>query len=665
MELENTDQTTDLGVAACSLTYHHKLNQSIRLHPMGHEKEKKEKEKKKHKSDSNIEFMFKKRTLIRLIKFSGKHTIFLICYIVFTFVSTVYRVKTPIFAGKIVDAIILENAEDVIEELIYDFLEFVVISIISHFLSTLSQNLLRETIYLKLKQASYESFVNKDIEYVEAKGAIKIFWTLEKDLQIVSKQATFITFMEIFSELYTNFVRLYQLFEISFGLTMCLVVTIPLFSVVIRKYSKYMKTTTLQIDKNTKESAHFFSQTASNFNVVKSNSQESEFISKFEHILKQSFALTTKRSLLEASHKVMNMLIQRIGEVIVLIYGAKLLMSNQITPGKFSTFVINCNALANITKVFSDHVNSISKAGLSCKRFFEFLDYKPKIEWNAGIILDKLEGYISFEGVKFAYPARPDFPVILNAQFEVRCKSSVAIVGHSGSGKSSFMKLLLRMYDPTEGAITIDGYNLKKLNLKWLHDHIGYVSPESVLLPGTLEEVLTFGVKNYKHEELLNCCKMTGAIDIVKKFRSGLMTKIGDKGMRLSSGERQKIFITRALLKKPKILIFDDATAMLDPQSELQVQKTIDKLIEEKQCTIVLIGNQLRSVKACETIITMKNGEIVEIGNHDFLMSQGGLYQKMYLSQRRSRISSVIMDELQSPPPLRRISSRKQNSIRR
>lgn len=624
-----------LGAACSSQAYNFRVDRPIRKNP----KSKKEKSQGRAKSDSHIEFMFRRSTLRRLIVFSGRYFILLITYVIFSLLTAIYRVKTPSFAGKLVDAVVVTKAEDRINLLIYRFLKSVFLSILFHFLSSLSQYFLRERIYLKLKRLAYESFVNKDTEYMEGKGATKILATLDKDISLVSKQATFITFVEIIKEIYTNTNQLVQLFEISFGMTMCLLITVPLFSVVIGRYSKYIKKSTIKIDKNAKACSELFTQTASNFNLIKSNSQELEFMRRFDNILEKSQRLSTTRSLLDASLKVFNSLIQRLGEVIILMYGANLLLNDGITPGNFSTFVMNSGAFHGITKIFSEHLNSVSKAGISCQRFFEFIDYKVKVQWNTGKVMDKIEGEISFENVTFAYPTRPDVPVIKNTSFEIKSKGSLGIVGPSGSGKSSFMKLIARVFDPTKGAVKIDGVNLNELNLKWFHEQVGYVNPDSVLFSGTLEENIAFGVKNYTHEDIMRCLKLANAKDIIKGFSSGLETRIGEKGMKLSSGQRQKILIARALLRKPKILIFDEATAMLDPKSEYQIQMTINKLIEEKQCTVVIIGNKLSAVRKCDMILAIKNGEIVERGTHKELINARGFYKKMYDNQLRAQNS--------------------------
>lgn len=637
--MQSQSPTSLLGVASYSSVYLTKIDRSLRENPKIQGKDNDRGRKKGSKGDSNIEFMFRRSTLYRLIHFSGKYFVLLLSYVVFSLLTAVYRVKTPYFAGKIVDAVTITKSEDQITLFIHDFLKNVLISIVFHFLSSLSEFFLRERIHLKLKRLAYASLVNKDTEYMEGKGTTKILATLDKDIQLVSKQATFITFVEIAKEVYTNSTRLLQLFEISFGMTMCLLITFPLFSVVIRRYSTYIKKSTIKIDKNAKECSKIFTQTVNNFNLIKSNSQEAEFISRFDAILDQSRELSTTRSLLDASLQVFNSFIQRLGEVFILMYGAKLLLSNEITPGNFSTFVMNCSAFANITKIFSEHMNSISKAGISCQRFFEFVDYKVKVHWNTGKVLEKIDGKISFEGVTFAYPTRPEVPVIKNASFEVEAKGSIGIVGPSGSGKSSFMKIISRVFDPTKGVVKIDGVNLKELNLKWFHEHVGYVNPDSVLFSGTLEENIAFGVKNYTHEDLMRCIKLANAKDIIKGFSKGLETRIGEKGMKLSSGQRQKILIARALLRKPKILIFDEATAMLDPKSEYQIQMTINKLIEEKECTVVIIGNKLSAVRKCDMILAVKNGEIVERGTHKELMSAHGFYKKMYENQFRAQNS--------------------------
>lgn len=211
----------------------------------------------------------------------------------------------------------------------------------------------------------------------------------------------------------------------------------------------------------------------------------------------------------------------------------------------------------------------------------------------------------------------------------------MAFAGRSGEGKSTIIALIQRLYDPTSGQILIDDVNLKDLNLKSFHSQIGYVPQDSILFSGTIEENLVYGVQNYTFEKLEKAIRLANADFIFNRntFPNGLNTFVGERGANLSGGQKQRISIARALLKEPKILIFDEATSSLDAESENEVQKTIDRLVEDQRITIILIAHRLATIAKSKTIFVINNGQVVEKGTHKELLIKGGPYQKLFETQ--------------------------------
>lgn len=261
----------------------------------------------------------------------------------------------------------------------------------------------------------------------------------------------------------------------------------------------------------------------------------------------------------------------------------------------------------------------------------------PDIQSNEGKVLEDFKGEIEFRNVEFQYPSRPDAKIFKDFNLKIEEGEMVAIVGKSGCGKTTILKLLLRNYDPLKGMVSIDGHDLCELNLKSLHRKIGVVAQEPVLLKGDIEYNIAYGVDEYTQEELVNACKDANAYDFIMDknlFPKGFKTDISEDGVNLSGGQKQRIAIARALIKKPKILILDEATSSLDTKSEREVKDAIDQIIENRSLTCIVVAHRLSTIMDADRILMMKKGEIIEQGTHEELKSKkGGAYRKLVLLQ--------------------------------
>lgn len=270
----------------------------------------------------------------------------------------------------------------------------------------------------------------------------------------------------------------------------------------------------------------------------------------------------------------------------------------------------------------------------------DFMDIQPaiKILKNTSIP-EKFEGEIEFQNVSFKYPDdEGEDSVLENISFTIKPKETIGVVGRSGSGKSTLIKLLLRNYDPSQGNILIDGKNLKKLNLSWYLQHIGYVEQSTQLFDMTLRENLAFATSEQLSEsDFERALKQAGLLDFIRKLPNGLDTKIGEQGIKLSGGQRQRLAIARALIKKPALLILDEATASLDTEKEREIQEAIDNLTHENiSATKIVIAHRLSTVINADRIFVFDNGSLVESGTHRELLENCEIYQNLYNLQHES-----------------------------
>jgi ATP-binding cassette, subfamily B (MDR/TAP), member 1 len=281
----------------------------------------------------------------------------------------------------------------------------------------------------------------------------------------------------------------------------------------------------------------------------------------------------------------------------------------------------------------SPHVNAVNEGKVAGKFTFDVIERQPLInqDSNLGKEID-VQGEIKFEKVGFYYPSRADNTVLNQFSCTFEKGKTTAIVGPSGSGKSTIVQLLLRFYDPTEGQIIVDGERLDQLKLRAFRKQVGYVSQEPVLFNCSIRENILLGCPTATEQDIIDALKMTNAWEFVSKYPQQLDTNVGASGGQLSGGQKQRIALARAIIKKPRILIFDEATSALDKRNEAEVQLAIDEMRKKLgSITTITIAHRLSTIKEADRIIVMKKGSIIEDGNHKSLLKDhpNGTYAKL------------------------------------
>lgn len=252
-------------------------------------------------------------------------------------------------------------------------------------------------------------------------------------------------------------------------------------------------------------------------------------------------------------------------------------------------------------------------------------------------VVTNVKGDIEFRHVNFKYPARPDITIFEDLNLKVPSGKSLAVVGQSGSGKSTVIALILRFYDPTSGTVLIDGYDIKTLNLKSLRRKIGLVQQEPALFSTTIYENIKYGKENASEIEVMKAARAANAHGFISRMPEGYQTHVGDRGLQLSGGQKQRVAIARAILKDPSILLLDEATSALDISSERLVQEALDKLMDGR--TTVLVAHRLSTVRDADSIAVLQQGSVVEIGSHNQLIEKpGGIYKQLVSLQQEKNI---------------------------
>ena len=322
-----------------------------------------------------------------------------------------------------------------------------------------------------------------------------------------------------------------------------------------------------------------------------------------------------------------------IGVSLLWIGGYDVLVAGSMSSEDFIRFILILFSALGPIRNLSNVSVELQKGFASADRVFDVLDTPISIRSKPGAVkISELNDKISFNDVCFNYDGTDS--VIKNISFKIKKGTVTALVGSSGAGKSTVADLIPRFYDVVDGSVSIDGVNVKDIDIRSLRQMMGIVSQETILFNDTIGSNIKYGMQNVSEERMKNAAKNANALDFINEQPEGFNTVIGEKGVRLSGGQRQRIAIARGILKNPPILILDEATSSLDTESEHLVQIAIDNLMAER--TVLVIAHRLATVENADNILVMDNGKIVASGTHQELLSQGGLYTRLYKKQFKS-----------------------------
>ncbi|KAI1718396.1 ABC transporter transmembrane region domain-containing protein [Ditylenchus destructor] len=367
--------------------------------------------------------------------------------------------------------------------------------------------------------------------------------------------------------------------------------------------------------------------------VASFNAQEFE-ANRYETLLKAGRKMGYHKALATGICNALFLSVMHFSLSIGMFGGTVLTLNGVMTPGMvFGVFWAVMDGAVRFGEAIPQ-VNIIISAKMAAGEIFSIIDQKPFIDSSnsSGKTLKEVKGQLKFEDVHFNYPTRPGVKVLDGISLDVNPGETVALVGHSGCGKSTIVSLLMRFYDFYKGSVTLDGVPIQDLNVEWLRNTIGLVSQEPVLFAATVEENLRMGKPDATLDEMVKACKTANAHEFIAKLPQGYKCLIGEGGVKLSGGQKQRLAIARALIRKPKILLLDEATSALDTESESIVQKAIEKASIGR--TTITIAHRLSTVRSANKIIVISKGKIVESGTHDGLMSlEGSAYRQLVEAQ--------------------------------
>ena len=581
-----------------------------------------------------------KKTTKRLIKgYLAKYRIALIIVFIFAIGSTIFSIVGPKILGNATTEIFngliskLSGGSGIdfekIGQIAITLLILYIVSAIFSFIQGFTMTNVSQKITYKLRNDIAQKINKLPMKYFDKKTNGEVLSIITNDIDTLSMNLNQ-SITQLITAICTIIGILVMMFSISWQMTLLSLVILPVAAFIVKmivgKSQKYFQ-------KQQEYLGHVNGQVEEVYgglNIVKVFNGEEKVTKEFEKANNELYRAGWRAQFLSGlMHPVMNF-ISNIGYVGVAVAGGYLAISGTITVGNIQSFI-------QYNKQFTQPINQIAQISAmlqsmiaAAERIFEFLEEPEELETAKGNIdTSKLKGNVKFESVKFGYDEGTT--IINNFNSDVHEGQKIAIVGPTGAGKTTMVKLLMRFYDVVDGAISVDGHNVKDFNRGELRKMFGMVLQDTWLFGGTVKDNIKYGREDATDDEVIEAAKAAHVHHFIKTLPNGYNSLINEESTNISSGQKQLLTIARVILANPKILILDEATSSIDTRTEIQIQAAMDNLMKGR--TSFIIAHRLSTIKNADLILVMNHGDIVEQGKHEELLEKGGFYAELYNSQ--------------------------------
>lgn len=580
-----------------------------------------------------------KGTVKKLWRYLSKYKIALIIVILFTIASTVFSVIGPKILGnattELFNGVISKytggagiNFTKIGKILLFLLALYICSAIFSYIQGIITTNISQKLAYRLRKEVSKK--INKlPMKFYDNKTYGEILSVITNDIDTLSQNLN-IEATQVISSVATIIGILIMMFSIDWIMTLVALLTLPLSIVIIafimKKSQGYFKSQQDYLADVNGEVEEMFS----NQSVIRVFNAENKMISKFEYDNNKLADVAWKSNFVSGlMHPIMNF-VGNLGYVVIAILGSYFAIIGRITVGNIQSFIQYTKNFTNPIAQIAQISNMLQSMVAASERVFEFLDEEEEKEKNKEFIpTNKIEGSVEFKNVKFGY--NQDKIIINDFSAKVKPGQKIAIVGPTGAGKTTIVKLLMRFYDLNSGKILVDGHNINDYRKEDIRGLFGMVLQDTWLFNGTIMENIRYGRLEATDDEVIEACKMAHVHHFIQTLPDGYNMILNEETTNISGGQKQLLTIARAILADPKILILDEATSSVDTRTEILIQKAMDKLMEGR--TSFIIAHRLSTIKNADLILVMDSGDIVEQGTHEELLKKNGFYAKLYNSQ--------------------------------
>jgi len=584
--------------------------------------------------------------IARLLKYFLPHKLLLSMIILSIVATSITGVLTPYLLGReIVSKYILRADFAGLWMMILAFIGVTIVDWAANALRTYSVGKIGQNMLFKMRSELFTHLQNLSFSFFDKADSGDVMSRVTNDTDSIGEVFTS-GVVSVISDVLSMSLVIFVMFTINVQLTLVSLLVVPLIvgaaALFNSKFRKAYMATRTQISKVTSK----LEQSLAGIREIKSFTKERDVIREFREANLQDFQANIQATKVWGTFFPTIQMIQAIGSSIVMLYGGFLAFNGALGPledavGILITFLLYVGRFFGPIFDLTNFYNTVQSALAAAERIFELMDTEPEIKDSEDAIdIPPIKGEIIFENVTFGYD--PQHPVLHNINFRIKPKENVALVGPTGAGKSTIIKLISRFYEPQSGTIKIDGYDIRRVKQKSLRSQMGIVLQDSFLFSGTIMENIRYGRLDATDEEVINAAKLVGAHEFISKLPEGYNTKIGERGAGLSVGQKQLISFARALLRDPAILILDEATSSIDPYTDLLIRKAMKKLFKNR--TSIVIAHRLSTVREVDRIFVIDNGQIIEEGTHEELIKRGGLYKHLYEMQFKEPESVIPLE---------------------
>lgn len=539
----------------------------------------------------------------------------------------------PFVIKDMVDQVLSEKNTTMLNWIVLSIVVVFVIRGIAYYGQSYLMNYVGQRVIIDIRKAVFEKLQRLSMSFYDKHKTGTIMSYVTNDVSAL-QSAMVENVVEMITETVILVASIVMMIYLDWKLFLVTFATFPVVLFFIDSFGKRIRKSGSRIQEAAADITSVLQEVASSPRVIKSFVREGYEVDRFDKENMNNFRANMKYAQLSSTLTPTIEFVAAIGVSIILWYGGNSVINGSITAGSLVAFLTYAVNISNPIKRLSRVIGNIQRALAAAQRVFDVLDLPEDIK-NApdAKLLPKVKGDVRFNDVSFAYNENEE--VLSHVSFEVKPGEMIAFVGPSGAGKSTVASLLPRFYDATNGSITIDGEDIRKVTLNSLREQVGIVPQETVLFNGSVYDNILYGRLDATHEEVEAAAKAANAHDFIMQLPDGYETMLGDRGMNISGGQRQRISIARAILKNPQILILDEATSALDTESERVVQEALDRLMVGR--TSFVIAHRLSTIKNADKIMVLEKGQLIEQGTHDELMAMDGLYAHLYKIQYRSK----------------------------
>jgi ATP-binding cassette subfamily B protein len=565
------------------------------------------------------------RELIRRIgHYFGAYRSKVIIIIITVFVMAILGASLPLIISNGV-GIMADDGNPAVIPLLIGIIFFV--GIITWITNWIRRQLTSEVIadvVMSLRNDAFEAAARQDLSFYDEFSSGRIVSRITSDTEEFGQVVTLST--DVVNQLFVAVILIGVLFTIEWRLTLAVLVMAPFVALAALGFRRVARRVTQQSSRAMGEVNKSIQEAVTGIGVAKNFRQEGTIYQEFKTVNEESYKINVRRGFILANIFPTLNILGGFGTALLVYFGGNAAVASIISVGAWYLFVATVDRfwfpVINVSAFWSQF-----QAGLSAaERTFGLMDAEPAVIQTGSKVVDHIEGRIIFDHVAFRYSEQET--VLEDFSLTIAPGESIALVGHTGAGKTSIIKLIARFYEFQDGRICIDHDNIRSLDLSGYRQQLGIVSQVPFLFSGTVADNIRYGKPSVSDEAIEEMARRIGEGEWLDTLPNGLQSEVGERGGRLSMGQRQLVALTRVLVQQPQIFILDEATASVDPFTEVQIQQALDLIMAKS--TAIIIAHRLSTVRSADRIIVLQQGHIIEEGSHDQLMHQNGHYADLY-----------------------------------